>query len=85
MTHLGVSLPHEDGFSKVKTYSIKIVYYSIYDDNGVNTDGTWINWGWFYTTKYGVFGDREKCNLKDLHQKLLKRSVYLSGFTCIYI
>ena len=32
--HLGISLPHEDGFSKVKNSYIKSAYYSICDDYG---------------------------------------------------
>ena len=38
--HLGVSLPHEDGFSKVNNSYIKSPYYSICNDYGVNTDET---------------------------------------------
>ena len=53
---LGIPLPHEDGFSKVKYPYIKSVYYSICDDYGVNADKTWMNGDWFYTTGYGVFG-----------------------------
>ena len=26
-------------------------------------------WDWFYTTKYSVFGDEGKANLKDLPEK----------------
>ena len=37
---LGIPLPHEDGFSKVKNAYIKSAYYSICDDYGVNTDET---------------------------------------------
>ena len=36
---LGISLPHEDGFSKVKNAYIKSEYYSIYDDYSVDADG----------------------------------------------
>ena len=32
---LGISLPHEDGFSKVKNVYIKSAYYSICDGYGV--------------------------------------------------
>ena len=34
--HLGIFLPHEDGFSIVKNSYIKSAYYSICDDYGVN-------------------------------------------------
>ena len=53
---LGISLPHEDGFSKVKHACIKSAYYSICDDYGVNEDETWMHENWFYTTGYGIFG-----------------------------
>ena len=43
MHHLSISLPHEDGFSKVKISYIKSTYYCICDDYGVNADETWIN------------------------------------------
>ena len=58
--HLGISLPYEDSFSKVKSPSIKSAYYSICDDYGVNSDKTWMHGNWFYTTSYGIFGDRRK-------------------------
>ena len=56
LDHLGISLPHEDGFGKVKYSYTKSVYYSIYDDDGVNADETWMHGNWFYMTKYGIFG-----------------------------
>ena len=37
---LGMSLPHESGFSKVKNAYIQSAYYSICDDCGVNADET---------------------------------------------
>ena len=37
---LGISFPHEDGFSKVKNAYIKSASYSICDDYGVNPDET---------------------------------------------
>ena len=37
---LGISLPHEDGFSKVKNAYIKSAYYSICDDYGVDANET---------------------------------------------
>ena len=41
---LGISLPHENGFSKVKNSYIKSDYYSICDDYGVNADERCIPW-----------------------------------------
>ena len=60
LRHLGISLPNEDNFSKVKNSYIKSAYYSIRDDCGVNADETWMNEDWSYTTKYCVFGKGEK-------------------------
>ena len=40
---LGVSLPDDDGFSNVKNANIKSVYYSFFDDYGVNADETWMH------------------------------------------
>ena len=40
---LSISLPHEDGFSKIKNVYIKSVYYSICDDYGVDADETWMH------------------------------------------
>ena len=57
---LGISLPHEDGFSKVKNAYIKSDYYSVCDDYGVTADETWMHGDWFYTTDYGIFGHEVK-------------------------
>ena len=40
---LGISLPHEDCFNKVKSSCIKSEYYSVCDDYGVNADKTWMH------------------------------------------
>ena len=48
---LGISLPHEDDFSKDKNVYIKSAYYSICDDYGVDADETWMYRDWFYTTE----------------------------------
>ena len=57
---LGISLPHEDGFSKVKNVYIKSAYYGICDDYGVNPDETWMCGYWFYMTDYGIFSHEVK-------------------------
>ena len=57
---LGISLPHEDGFSKVKNAYIKSAYYSIRDDYGVNPDETRMYGYWFYMTDYGIFSHEVK-------------------------
>ena len=53
---LGISLPHENGFSKVKNAYIKSTNYNICDDYGVNADETWMHGDWLYTTGNGIFG-----------------------------
>ena len=57
---LGISLPHEDGFSKVKNAYIKSAYYSMCDDYGVDADETWIYGDWFYTIDNAIFGHEAK-------------------------
>ena len=52
---LGIPLPHENAFTKVKNASIKSAYYSICRDYGVDADETWMHGDWFYTTGYGIF------------------------------
>ena len=47
---LGISLPHEAGFNKVKNAYIKSVYYSICDDYDVDTNETCMHGEWFYAT-----------------------------------
>ena len=57
---LGIPLPHEDGFSKVKNAYIKSAYYSACDDYGVDADKTWMHGDWYYLTGYGIFGHEVK-------------------------
>ena len=40
---IGIFLPHEDSFSKVKNASIKSAFYSICDDPGVDGNETWMH------------------------------------------
>ena len=54
--HLGISLPHEDGFSKVNNYYIKSTCYGVCNDDGVNTNEIWMNGDWFYSVSYTNFG-----------------------------
>ena len=56
---LRISLPHEDGFSKVKNDYERSAYYSVCDQYGVNPDETWMYGEWFYMTDYGTFGHEE--------------------------
>ena len=57
---LGISLPHKNGFSKVKNAYIKSTYYSICDDYDVDANETWMHGDWFYTTDYGIFSHEIK-------------------------
>ena len=61
---LGISLPHGNGFSKVKNSCIKSAYHSIFDDYGINPDQRWMHGDWFYTTDYGIFGHEVKATEK---------------------
>ena len=52
LDHLGIPLPHGNGFIIVKNSYIKSTYYSISDDYGVNADEIWMARDWFYVTVY---------------------------------
>ena len=52
---LRISLPHEDGLSKVKNDYDRSAYYSACDLYGVNPDKTWMYGDQFYTTDYGLW------------------------------
>ena len=79
---LGILLPHEDGFSKVKNSYIQSAYYSVYDDYGVDPTNIWMYGDWFYTTEYAVFGHNVKATERspsdDLTRWINTRS---KGFT----
>ena len=79
---LGISLPHEDGFSKVKNAYIKSDYYSVCDDYGVTADETWMHGDWFYTTDYGIFGHEVKATERSPPDNLTRWIITRSkGFT----
>ena len=67
---LAISLPHEDGFSKVKNDYDDSVYYSVCEEYGVDPTETWMYGDWFYTTDYDVFGHEVRLQ-KGLHQIIL--------------
>ena len=80
--HLGISLPHEDGFSKVKSSYFKNDYYSICDDYGVNPDETWMHGNWFYTMDYGIFCHEVKAPGRSPRENLTRWIIAQStGFT----
>ena len=79
---LGISLPHEDGFSKVKNAYIQSAYYSVCDDYGVDANETWMHGDWFYTTDYAVFGHEVKATERSLPDNLNRYVITQSkGFT----
>ena len=75
---LGISLPHEDGFSKVKNSYTQCAYYSLCDDYGVDPSETWMYGYWFYTTDYVIFGHEVKATEKyppgNLTQWIIRQS-----------
>ena len=79
---LAISLPHENGFSKVKNSYIKSAYYSVCDDYGVNADEPWMHEDWFYTTYYGIFGHELKATKRSPPDNLTRWIITQSkGFT----
>ena len=79
---LGISLPLEDGFSKVKNSYIKSAYDSICDDYGVDPAMTWMYGDWFYMTDFAVFGHNFKATERSLSDDLTRWIITQSkGFT----
>ena len=82
LNNLDISLPEEDGFSKVKNGYIKSPYYSICDGYGVDADKTWMYGDWFYTTGYGIFGHEVKATKRSPPDNLTRWIITQSkGFT----
>ena len=79
---LGIPLPHEEGFSKVKNAYIKSAYHSVCDNYGVDVDETWMHGDWFYTTGYGIFGHEVKVTKRSPPDNLTRWVMTQSkGFT----
>ena len=79
---LGISLPYEDGFCKVKNAYIKSAYCSICDDYGVYANETWVYGDWFYTTDYAIFGHKVKATERSPSDHLTQWIIIQSkGFT----
>ena len=79
---LGISLPHEDGFSKIKNAYINNAYYSICDDYDVDTVETWMHGDWLYTTDYAIFGHEVKATERSPPDNLTRWIITQSkGFT----
>ena len=62
---LHISLPHEDGFSKVKN-DYDSAYYSVCNEYGVDPTVTWMFGDWFYTIDYAIFGHNVKATERSL-------------------
>ena len=79
---LGISLSHEDGFSKVKNAYIKSAYYRVCDDYGVDGNETWLHGDWFYTTDYAIFGHEVETTQRSPSDNLARWIITQSkGFT----
>ena len=79
---LSISLPHEDGFSKVKNFYIKSAYCSTCDDYGVDPTETWMYGDWFYKTDFAIFGHNVKVTEKSPSDDLTRWIITQSkGFT----
>ena len=57
---LGISLPHKDGFSKVKNSYIQSAYYSLCDDYDIDPTEIWMYGYWFYKNDYAIFAHKVK-------------------------
>ena len=79
---LGIPLPREDGFSKVKNAYIESAYYSLCDYYFVDPIKTWMYGDWFYTTDYAIFGHEVKATERSPPDNLTRWIITQSkGFT----
>ena len=79
---LGIFLPHEDGFRKVKNSYINSSYYNTCDKYGVDPTETWMYGDRFYTTNYGIFGHEVKATNRSPPDNLTRWIIAQSkGFT----
>ena len=82
MHELGISLPHEDGFSRVKNSCIQSAYYSLCDDCEVEPAETWMNGDWFHTADEAIFGHEVKATERSPPDNLTRWIITQSkGFT----
>ena len=82
LNELGILLPHEDGFSKVKNDYEKSAYYSLCNDYSVDPTETWMYGDWFYTTDYAIFGHGVKATERSPPDNLTRLIIAQSkGFT----
>ena len=79
---LNISLPHEDGFSKVKNSYIQGAHYSLCDDYSIDPSETWMDGDWFYTTDYAIFSHEGKATERSPTDNLTRWIILQSkGFT----
>ena len=79
---LGISLPHEDGFSKVNNAYIKSAYYSTCYEYGIDPTETWMYGDWLYRTDFAVFGHNVKATERSPSDNLTRWIITRSkGFT----
>ena len=79
---MGISLPHEDGFSRVKNSCIQSAYYSLCDDYEVDPAETWMNGDWFHTADEAIFGHEVKATERSPPDNLTRCIITQSkGFT----
>ena len=76
---LGISLPHEDGFSKVKNSYIQSAYYSLCDDYSGDPSEPWMYGDWFCTTDYAIFGHEVKATERSPPGNLTRRIIIQSN------
>ena len=82
LNELGISLPLEDSFSKVKNGYIQSAYYSLCDDYDVDPSETWMYGDRFYTTDYAIFGNEVKVTERSPPDNLTRWIITQSkGFT----
>ena len=69
---LSISLPHEDGFSKVKNSYTESAYYNLCDDYGADANEIWMFGDWFYTADYAIFGHEVKATERSSPDNLIR-------------
>ena len=74
---LRISLPLEDGFSKVKNDYERSAYYSVRDQYEVNQDKAWMYGEWFYTTDYSICGHEVKATKRSPPDNLTQMDNYI--------
>ena len=69
---LRISLPHEDGSSKVKNDYERSAYCNVCDQYDVDLDETWMYGDWFYTRDYAIFSHEVKATERSPLDNLIR-------------